>query len=425
VSFLPREVRDQALRKLERAVEERDRTLSRLEGSVESLRAEIGRTEGDLQRQQALLDRLDRELRQADRELDRERDQAMQRLEQLRQRAERQHQELQAALMEAERRHRQEWEELQGQIRQLAQTREDRERRTWQAAGESLERAGTALAGLDREEMERLDLRGNLTAAELQLASAQAAAAGGQTPAAELLTAAHGAEEAVLLVRSTAESRQAILASLREDFAGEVAWLEALLQGDAVLGLPDQTEEMRLLLAPERETMQALITRQLSTAAGGLRRWNGHGALLARLSGVRDLLAAELLAARKTLPAGVAHDRVRYALGHIWDDLELRFGSIRYRGADTPGVWAEESDRKSTYFYFLESEHGELRVEVPWTADILVHHEGRTVQRHLPAQPPDDAALALGGLQRRWSQLASRLDNPNWNPDWQQPGGAP
>jgi hypothetical protein len=424
MSFLPQELRDQALRKLEQAVEERDHKLSRLEGNVHSLRREIGETEGDLQRQQGLLDRLGSELRQAGRELDRERGQAMQRLEQLRRHSEKQHRELQAALREAELRHRQEWEELQTQIRQLARTREERESRTRHAAAESLERAATALAGLDREEMQRLDLRGNLIAAELQLASAEAAAAGGQAPPTELLTAAHGAEEAVLLARSTAASRQAMLESLREHFASEAAWLELLLRGEAMLGLPDQTEEVKLLLAPERGVMQALITRQLAAAADGLHRWNGHGALLARLSAVRDLLATELLAARKSLSAGAAHERVRYDLGHIWDDLELRFGAIRYRGAQTPGTWAEESDCKSTYFYFLESEHGELRVEIPWTSDILVHHEGRVVQRHLPAHPPDAAALALGSLQLHWRQLAKWLDNPNWNPDWQHSGGA-
>ena len=45
MSFLPAEVRDQALRKLESAVDERDRQLSRLQGSVHDLRREIGRTE--------------------------------------------------------------------------------------------------------------------------------------------------------------------------------------------------------------------------------------------------------------------------------------------------------------------------------------------------------------------------------------------
>ena len=424
MSFLPREVRDRALRKMESAVEERDRQLSRLEGDVHGLLREIGEAAVDRQRQQALLDRLGDELRQAGRELDRERDEAVRRLEQLRQRADRQHQELQATLQEAERRHRQEWEELQTRVHQLARTREERERRTRQAAGESLQRAGAALAGLDRKEIERLDLRGNLIATELQLASAQAAASAGQTPPAELLAAAHGAEEAVWLTHSTAENRRAVLASLREHFTGELAWLEALLRGDAMLELPDQAEEVKLLLTPERGVMHELLARQLGAAIGGLQRWNGHGALLARLSAVRDLLATELLAARKALPAGVAHESARYDLGHAWDDMELRFGAIRYAGDLTPGAWADASDHKSTYLYFLASEHGELRVEVPWTADILVHHEGRTVQRHPPARPPDEAVLALGGLDRRWRQLAKWLDNPNSNPDWQHPGGA-
>jgi hypothetical protein len=423
VSSIPGELRDTLVRKLENALDEREHQLSQAEGQVHSLRRAVGETEGVLARQRELLRHLESEIQEAGRELDRERAQALERLERLRQRAEEQHRRLQAALDEAERRHRQEWEALEREIQSLKHQREERERLIQKAAGRSLRQAGEVLARLDRDEIERLDLRGDLAAAEIQLESARALASQGQSVASEALSAAHGAEEALRKVEGILESRRALLTSLAEQLRDDASWLDSLLAGAPMLDLPDQTDDLSFLLTPEQSLMRGLIEREMRAPLARLARWNGHGALVARLSGVRDLLGAEIVAARKALPAARDHEEARYDLGHVWDDLELRFGFIRYRGEETPGAWADPGDRKSTYFYFLDSQHGEIRVDVPWSSDLLVHHEDRLIQRSPLALEPGEDAVFIGGLGRRWRELSERLDNPNWTPDWQGQGG--
>jgi len=420
VSRLPRELRDLVEKRYERALDERDRQISRAEGQVRSLRQMAAESEAALLHQRELVRGLESEIREGEREFDQERAQALERLGKLQRRAEEQHRRLTADLAEAERRHRKDWETLGQQIHQLQLTREDRERRTRQAAADALSRAAELGGEFDRAESERLDLQGNLAAAEIHLDSARALAADPKTPSAELLAATYGAEEALRQVAATLASRRALLAALSRQFLEEADWLAALLQGEPGLGLPDQAADLDRLLLPERKILLGVIERHLRFPAAGLARWNGHGALVARLAAVRDLTGTEILAARKALPGAVEHERERYELSPIWEDLELRFGSIRDRGAATPGAWADAADRKSTYFYYLESQRGELRVEVPWMADILVYFEGRLVQRYPPALAPNAGAGYVAGLSRRWQELALRLDNPNWTPDTTQ-----
>jgi len=163
--------------------------------------------------------------------------------------------------------------------------------------------------------------------------------------------------------------------------------------------------------------MRSLIEAHVRAAAAALVRWNGHAARTARIAGIRDLLGAEILRARKALPGAEQHEESRYDLGHIRNDLLLRFGDIPELGPNTPGVWSVPEDRKSTYFYFLQSTHGELIVEVPWRGLITVRHEGREEQRHPLFEEPDDDARTIGELAGRWQGLAARLANPNWDPD--------
>jgi hypothetical protein len=417
VSAIPQELRDEVVRRLEAAVDNRDRKFARLAGEVQSLREAIGESEGILERQRELLRGLEEENRRCGEALDRESRRAAERLQGLRRRAEEQHRQLAAALQEAERRHRRDWEELQRQTAQLAHDREEREKRTRQAAVQAAERSDRLLASLAPQEAERLDLMGPLTAARSQLAAARALAGDPGVPAAEALTAAYGAEEALRQVEALLAIRGAALAALSEELRGDADLLRALLRGEPRLGLPDQAADAAALLLPEQGILGEVIERQLAVPAAGLRRWNGHAALAARLSAVRDLLGAEILAARRALDGAAAQERARYDLGHIWDDLELHFGAIRERGADTPGAWASEADRKSTYLYFLETQRGELRVEVGWCADVVVHHRGRPARRYPPALAPDVDAVFIGGLARRWRELAARLDNPSWTPD--------
>jgi hypothetical protein len=417
LSAIPQELRDAVVRQLEEAVEDRDRNLARVTGEVQSLRRAIGETEGILERQRQLLRSLEEETRRSGEALDRESRRAVERLQELGRRAEEQQRKLAAALQAAERRHRHDRDELRRQIGQLAQDRKEREDRIRQAACQAAERSEQLLARIAPEEAERLDLVGPLTAARSQLAGARALAADPQVPAAEALTAAYGAEEALRQVEAMLAGRDATLTALSEQFRGDAERLRELLRGDPVLGLPCQAEDAAVLLRPEQGIMGAVIERQLAGPAAGLRRWNGHAAQAVRLAAVRDLLGAEILAARKALEGAAAQELARYDLSHIWDDLELQFGAIRERGADTPGAWLSEADRKSTYLYFLESQRGELWVEVGWGSDIVVHHRGLPQRSFPPALAPNAGAVHVGGLARRWSELAARLDNPTWTPD--------
>ena len=423
MSEISQELRDELDRgmvlKYEDALRDSRYQLSQMESQVYSLRQTISSLESTIAQQHEELSRQNDRLEQEGRKLELVRTRAQEKFKEVRRGAEEQKRQNQAALEESERRHREAWEALEGEVQALQQQRESRERFTQEAAERSLERAQEILAHLDRDEIERLDLRGDLSVAEIQLASAHALKSQGQTVASEILSAAYGAEEALRKIEAVLESRRAVLTSFAEPLREDASWLDSLLAGAPVLDHPDQTEDLGFLLALEQSFMRDLIERELRSPIARLSRWNGHGALVARLSRVRDLLGAEMVAARRALPAARAHEEARYDLGHIWKDLELRFGFIRYHGKETPGAWADPRDRKSTYLYFLDSQHGEIRIEVPWSPALLVHHEGRLVQRFPLALPPGDDAIFIGSLARRWRELAARLENPNWTPERQ------
>jgi hypothetical protein len=417
LSAIPQELRDDVVRRLENAVADRDRHLLQAQHDAGVLRRELGELEGNMERQREALHEIQKELAQLGQSLARERREAHERLERLRARSEEQYRRLEAALQEAERRHRQEWEALQARIEELAHTREQRERQTRDAGLQALVRAQEALQGLDRGQLEAMDLLGNLAGAEARIAAARAVAASPEAPAAEVLSAGRGAEEAVLLVAALSERRRAMVAGLSRELAAEADWLDALLGGAAMLDLPDQSDSMGRLLVLETRRMRSLIEIHVRAAAAALVRWNGHAARAARIEGIRDLLGAEILRARKAMGGAVEHEESRYVLKHIWDDLVLRFGAIPDRGSGTEGAWSIPEDRKSSYLYFLASGHGELIIEVPWSGAIVVRHEGREMQRHALFQEPDDDARRIGELAGHWQGLAARLANPNWDPD--------
>lgn len=423
MSAVPSELRDRVVRQLESALADRDRSLSHLQSDAQGLRRALGEAEADMGRQREVLRQIQHDLEQADRRLDRERQQALERLERLRQHAEEQHRRLEQALREAEERHRREWQELQRRIEELARQREERERRIREAARRSVERADSLSRRLDPERAEAMDLLGQLTAANDQLASGRAAVADPETSPAECLSVSRGAEEGLLVVESLLERRQATVAALSRRFQDEAGWLGSFLQGNPMLDLPDQTEAVARLLARERAEMLAMIDRHVRNPASELRRWNGHAARGAQLEGVRDLLGAEILRARRALAGAMAHEEGRYQLSHLWDDLELRFGRIDYLAEGTEGVWTDPENPKSSYHFFLRSRHGEVLVEVPWASPLVVRHEGREVFRHALFSEPDADALTIGQLLQHWRQLSMRLANPNWNPDLHLEGG--
>jgi hypothetical protein len=242
-------------------------------------------------------------------------------------------------------------------------------------------------------------------------------AASPDIPAPEVLSAGRGAEESLRLVTARLEHRCALIESLSRELAAEADWLDNFLAGEPMLDLPDQRSELGLLLVPERRQMRELIDFHVRSPAAALRRWNGHAARTARIEGVRDLLGAEILRARRAVPGALEHEKRRYLLDHIWDDLELQLGEIEHQGSATEGVWADPADHKSTYIYMLRSRRGEVVVEVPWSGEISVRHEGRPAGRHPLIEEPGPDALVIGELAARWQQLGARLSNPHWDPD--------
>lgn len=423
MSVVPSELRNRVVRQLESALADRDRSLSRLQSDAQGLRRALGEAEADMGRQRELLRQIQRDLEQANHRLEQECRQALERLAQLRRHAEEQHRRLEAALQEAEERHRREWRELQRRIEDLARQREERERRIREAARLSAERADSLSRRLDRESAEAMDLLGQLTAADDQLAAGRAVVGDPERSPTECLAVVRGAEEGLLLVESLLERRQATIAALARRFQDEADWLGRFVQGEPMLDLPDQAEAVARLLMRERAEMLAMINRHVRSPASELRRWNGHAARVAQLEGVRDRLGTEVLRARRALAGAVAHEESRYQLSHLWDDLELRFGRIAYLGDGTEGSWTDPEDHKSAYLFFLRSPRGEVLVEVPWAAPLVVRHEGREVFRHPLFSEPDSDTLTIGQLLTRWRQLSARLANPNWNPDLHLEGG--
>ena len=181
-----------------------------------------------------------------------------------------------------------------------------------------------------------------------------------------MLTAGRGAEEEALDLNGTFQQRRATLDRLAEEARAAADWLSALLAGETHDDLPDQSELIESLLQPEQRLMEQMIDLHLRQPANRLQRWNGHAVLDRRLSEIRDLLGAEVLVARGALVGAAKHDLERYRLDHVWDDLELRFGRIRYEPGRVEGSWADPTDRKSAYLYFLESRAGELQLVLPW-----------------------------------------------------------
>jgi len=244
VSSIPHELRDAVVQKLENAVAERDRELSRVHHDARTLHRALGELEGDMERQREALRETERELAQLGQELAQQSREALARLERLRARSEEQHRRLEAALHEAERRHREEWQALQARIEELARTREQRERQTRDAGRQALARAQQTLQGLDRGQLEAMDLLGDLAAAESRIAEARVVTASPDVPAAEALSAGRGAEEGMLLVAARLERRRAVIGGLSRELAAEADWLDALLAGEAMLELPDQREAL-------------------------------------------------------------------------------------------------------------------------------------------------------------------------------------
>jgi hypothetical protein len=233
------------------------------------------------------------------------------------------------------------------------------------------------------------------------------------------MSAALGAEEAALRVRGLASRRRGELLVHVQSIRHASDELDELVLGRSLGELGDQREAVEALLKVEADQMRGMIQRFLREASARLERWNGHAALLARLTAIRDLIGIEILSARQCLGTAMEHEEERYALDSMWDDLEVRFGRIRDQGEDTEGAWSDPTDRKSPYLFFLDSPSGEVLAEVPWAGPIVITHEERRLLEFPPASPfvTHPEVIFIGDLRRRWIEIERRLENPNWNPD--------
>ena len=413
MSDVPSQLRDTVVRRLEVAVDDRDREIGRVRGETQHLRGMVQDLEGDVQTLQVLQQGFERDMTRLDADLAEERDRARAALDALEARMRKQHLLIGAALADAERRHQQDRAALRSQIRDLARRREEQARRTRAMAARTADRAATALAGLEAGRAEAMDQGGRHRAVVHQMNEARAVVADGDAMPHDALAAATAVESAVRQLVGVVSMREATLAAEAARLEGRFVEMNALIDGAPVRDLPDQRKDVSHIMPSERALMQGVLQHEVHDRLEALQRWNGHAALVTYLDQLCDRLDGEIHAARRALPAAVDHEKGRYLLRHIWRDLELRFGAIRYQGAQTDYVKEDPAEPKSTYFHLLDTGRGEVRVRVPWDGDLEVFLGDRRMAVFAPIEDISDDARAVGGLGDRWNRLAQDIQLPD------------
>lgn len=403
MTYVPPELRDRVVSRLESAIRDRDRALASLGGRAASLQGELGRVDADLARTRQLLVDQKRALAATRADLVAQEREARARLQQLERNFARQQQALQRRLADVAAEAARERTALHRSIQALATRREERDRSAREVARRALDEAQGILEGL--HDVGRLDLAGRTTAHLGSLA-----AAGDQVSVAlpeEILATSTGLLLEARELRAEVEFRSGRLARRRAAFEADADDLDALAHGAATDARPDEAASIERLLRPERDRIVALIDERVRRAAVELVEWSGHGAASRRIREARDQLAGAIAELRAALPAMVQHDDARYGLDHVWGELELRFGRILDEGAHTEGYWLDPADRKSTWRYLLKSTSGEVVIDVPWNGPLRVSHE-RTPKATFPARHAPSAEVAEADRFLRRVQVLER-----------------
>ncbi|MFA5907935.1 MAG: hypothetical protein WC815_04075 [Vicinamibacterales bacterium] len=391
---------------------DRDQIIDELRSNAGDLEGLIGELDADAERASAAIATLRSGLSEAREQLETERDEATLRLESLGSELTRQRKRIEANLSEIAARHARDMTEMQGRIESLAAERVRKDVASRRTAEDWLREANEIVQDLPQAQLDAMDLVGEYSAARARIVEAAALVASESVGAAELASASAGALTGVLRLQGTLRSRTRRLDRCRADLAAAAHWLTQLAQGAATTALPEQNAEIKVLLGPEFGMVAAMVDRHVRQPAAALLRWNGHGALLARIDAIAGLLSQEIIQARRDLPDAITHEAERYEIGWLWDDLEFRFGRIRDEGRHTAGAWGDASDRKSPYSFFLTSDQGEVTVVVPWVGPLQIWHGGRA---QLQVQPPitaPESVCRLGQLTGRWVMLDDALANP-------------
>lgn len=418
MSDIPREVHDALVQRLQEAVGHRDRQLGEMQGDANRLRSTLSTLESQMRQQESMVRQLGVEMAETDRRIDREVATARSNLTNLRQRMESQHAQLCQEITAAEKRHLQDWSRLRQEIEDVATARTAKESQIRQLAAVAVTHASKQLTSIDTGEVEALDLGGNLAAATSQLHAAVAVVADPSALATEQLSAALGADDAISRLGHLLRHRRTVLEEEARQLEQAADFLDELLAGKPSGDLPDQSETIEDLLKVEAQSCRSMISSFLRKPAAAIRRWNGHAATIAKLEGVRDLLAREIALARRYLDQAAAYDEERYLLTHVEDELRIRFGHLDLEG-ESFGAWVDPDNHKSTYLHFLPTTAGEIQIAVPWLGPLRVTHEGReaVVLEAFRDGTGEPGLVWIGNLSKRWQQLAANLQNPHWDPD--------
>lgn len=425
MSDVPAELRNIVVRRLEAAVAQRDSELARVQGESRRLRQLVGELEADIGNLQGLHQEAGASLEQLDGELTAEQIRAMAVLDRLNVRMRDQHWRVVAALQEVELRHGADRNALKTEILDLARHREEQARRTRDLAGETTEQAAAVMDGLDAARAEAVDQGGRHRAVLLHLDEVRSTISDAGALPHETLGAAIAVEAAAQRLHGLVVQREESLSSEAVRLEERVADLGTLLDGVSSGDLPDQRQDVTDLLGGECAMLRGVVQREVLARLEALKRWNGHGALVSFLDRLCDQLNGEIVAARRALPAAVLHEERRYCLRHIWRSLEYRFGAIQLRGAETPGAHQNPRNLKSTYFYFLDTDRGEVRVQVPWAGDLEVFLGDARVATYGPIAETSDEARYIGDLGRRWLGLSRDLQVPDRRAWMGSAGGPP
>lgn len=405
MTAVPHELRDELVRRLERAIAERDRALRTRADDADRLRGELGAARQSLAELGSRLRELDAAMAQADRETAARLADLRARVEAAGRRAERQLGELEASQGALEARVAAEAARLQAELGAVVKRRTDRDETLRRAAADAIKAGRALLAGWPEETLLRLDLGASAVVARAAL---DGAAQDPGSPEAVVTRAMAALADARLTVGTAAE-RDGALTAGRASAEADQAWLRALASGAPVGDLPDQRADVSCLLAPELRRFEAIVEREVQDRLPALLSWTTAGAARFRHERVVAHLAEEALAARRALITAAEHERRRYYLGHVWDQLERRFGTVRRDGARTEGEWDDPADRKSTYRFRLWTTAGHVLVAVPWVGELAVSHE-RAVQIHAPLSVSAGAGVHyLNGLRARWDALEGAL----------------
>jgi hypothetical protein len=413
MSTIPSELRDTVVRRLEGAIAERDAVIADLRATSATLEAAAEELQEDTARASETIAALEQQIASAETALEEEQRDANARLDALRLAQERQNERLRHRLGEMAEAHARDVRALQEQSDDLAATRQDRDRRVRFAAEQYVTEARSILSNLSADDIERVDLVGEFQSAKHTLAEASSCASSNGSPQEAIAVAATAAASA-MRVSAILHSRERRLAQFRADLVADAQWLDDAVNGVALGDWDDHQETVARLLKRERSLMSEMVERFVRQPAAALLRWNGHGAVMAKLQATTAWLAAEIATVRRHLPNAQAHEDTRYQLADpLWHALQDRFGRIMHAGHRTDGDWHDPDDPKSPYSFFFQTSQGELTVTVPWVGPLLcVRAKTAPVEVERPLDIRD-GVTHIGALKARWLALDRALDNPS------------